>query len=237
MDVCSATPSPSTRLVPSFVSFSSTENSILKSRFPDINIPGNETLTQYVTQHFDDYGNDVTIINGVTGESYTYLQLQDSIRRVGSALTRMGFKQHDVLAFFSPNVPEYAIAFFGVASVGEYLGKVDQTDFFKVRVTGPMTNDNVKTSCEKVGMRFPCFSSGYGGCSTQWASECVSFDASDVSCRTLDVLSSYLCGTSEAHNCQPLDDIFVHHPHRQDDDSAWGVDHDPTHLIGGGCNC
>ncbi|XP_066275421.1 uncharacterized protein [Branchiostoma lanceolatum] len=100
-------------------SFSSVENTgIQKSRFPDVNIPGNETLTQYVTQHFGDYGNDVAIINGVTGESYTYRQLQDLIRRFGSALMRMGYKQHDVLAVFSPNVPEYAIAFFGAASVG-----------------------------------------------------------------------------------------------------------------------
>ncbi|XP_035686016.1 4-coumarate--CoA ligase 1-like [Branchiostoma floridae] len=109
-------------------SFSSVKNpGILKSRFPDGNIPGNETLTQYVTQHFDDYGNDVAIINGVTGESYTYLQLKDLIRRFGSALTRLGFKQHDVLAVFSPNVPEYAIAFFGATSVGGVVTTANPT--------------------------------------------------------------------------------------------------------------
>ncbi|CAH1268927.1 ACSF2 [Branchiostoma lanceolatum] len=109
-------------------SFSSVENTgIQKSRFPDVNIPGNETLTQYVTQHFGDYGNDVAIINGVTGESYSYLHLQDLIRRFGSALSRMGFKQHNVLAVFSPNEPEYAIAFFGTTSVGGVVTTVNPT--------------------------------------------------------------------------------------------------------------
>eukprot|EP00058_Branchiostoma_floridae_P001843 XP_002587331.1 hypothetical protein BRAFLDRAFT_285011 [Branchiostoma floridae] len=66
-------------------------------------------------------------INGVTGESYTYLQLQDLIRRFGSALTRLGFQQHDVLAVFSPNVPEYAIAFFGATSVGGVVTTANPT--------------------------------------------------------------------------------------------------------------
>ena len=50
--------------------------------------------------------------------SYTYAQLADGIRRVAVGLSRRGFGKGDVLAIYSPNLPEYALAFFGVAMVG-----------------------------------------------------------------------------------------------------------------------
>ncbi|CAH1257314.1 JAG1 [Branchiostoma lanceolatum] len=125
------------------------------------------------------------------------------------------------------------------ASVERYLGNVDATDFYKVRVTGNMTSTNVKAACENAGMRIPCYYTGYdrsAQCTTYWSSECVKIDGSDVSCRTLAVLSQSICGTSQAHDCRLLDDIFVYHPNWQDDDSAWGVDHETSHWGMQGAN-
>src|SRR5207248_2435380 len=42
----------------------------------------------------------------------------DGIRRVATARARRGFKKGDVFAIYSPNLPEYAIVFLAVASLG-----------------------------------------------------------------------------------------------------------------------
>ena len=58
------------------------------------------------------------MIDGVSGRQLTYRQLADSVGRVATALRRHGVKQGDVFAIFSPNLPEYPIAFHAVASLG-----------------------------------------------------------------------------------------------------------------------
>ncbi|XP_078577974.1 uncharacterized protein LOC144862924 [Branchiostoma floridae x Branchiostoma japonicum] len=109
-----------------------------------------------------------------------------------------------------------------------YLTTVDETDFYKVRVSGYMTNTNVRAACKSVGMRLVCHEIGSGACDHYWSRRCVSIDAPDVnSCRTVGVLSQSMCGITEAYHCQPLDDIFVYYdysPFGYHDDSAAGVD-------------
>ncbi|ROT80532.1 hypothetical protein C7M84_000768 [Penaeus vannamei] len=57
-------------------------------------------------------------VNGLTGQSITHGEFQTLSKRLGSALTRLGMKQGDVLGIVSPNCPEFALTFFGVASIG-----------------------------------------------------------------------------------------------------------------------
>eukprot|EP00058_Branchiostoma_floridae_P024675 XP_002610165.1 hypothetical protein BRAFLDRAFT_279625 [Branchiostoma floridae] len=92
--------------------------SIIKSPHPDIAIPDDVSLVDHVTKDFDTYGDRVALVDGPTGRSYTFSQLKKLIRGCGSALTRLGFKQHDVFAIYSPNLPEFAIIFFGVIGIG-----------------------------------------------------------------------------------------------------------------------
>ncbi|XP_078610821.1 uncharacterized protein LOC144881543 [Branchiostoma floridae x Branchiostoma japonicum] len=126
-----------------------------------------------------------------------------------------------------------AVGTLPAASVGEqvYLTTVDNWSFWKIRATGPMTDDNVKVTCEAAGMRYPCFRPGADGCGEfYWASDCIKFH--HIQCTTLKALSSELCGHTDGHGeqCQPLDDTFVYNPAWYDD-SAYGVDFE-THDWG-----
>src|SRR4029450_12427219 len=40
------------------------------------------------------------------------------VRRVAAGLAARGFAKGDVFAIFSPNLPEYALAFYGVSAAG-----------------------------------------------------------------------------------------------------------------------
>ncbi|CAH1256470.1 NOTCH1 [Branchiostoma lanceolatum] len=115
-----------------------------------------------------------------------------------------------------------------------YLTTVDAWRFHKVRVTGQMTNANVKATCEAAGMRYPCCQSGSDGCSAPyWTSGCIAYDDAGVSCGTYSVLSANLCGTTSGwgSRCQPLDDTFAYCHNWLSDDSAYGVDYE-THSNG-----
>ncbi|XP_066275060.1 fibropellin-1-like [Branchiostoma lanceolatum] len=101
-----------------------------------------------------------------------------------------------------------------------------------------MTNANVKAACEAAGMGYPCYWSGSDGCtySDYWTSGCITYDDAGVSCRTNDVLSASLCGTTDYRQCQPLDDTFVYIPAWLSDDSAAGVDYETHHWALQGAN-
>ena len=60
-------------------------------------------------------------MDGTTGRSYTYRQLIEAVRRVGSALCRHGVKQNDVMLIFCPNVLEYAVILHAVNYIGAVL--------------------------------------------------------------------------------------------------------------------
>ncbi|XP_078578463.1 uncharacterized protein LOC144863282 [Branchiostoma floridae x Branchiostoma japonicum] len=108
----------------------------------------------------------------------------------------------------------------------EYLTTVDGWRFYKLPVTGLMTNANIKATCETAGMRHPCFYTGTG-CTGHWhESECLVYNGGSGGCITFYVLSEKLCGTLTPWTCIDLDDAFVYIPYWSADDSAWGVDHD-----------
>ncbi|KAI8512860.1 hypothetical protein Bbelb_094990 [Branchiostoma belcheri] len=92
--------------------------------------------------------------------------------------------------------------------------------FYKVRTAGAMTNQNVRTTCEAAGMRFPC----YGGNQTcfGWASDCISVNKYADDCRVpLDFFHT-LCGPPYGRWCGPLGDMFVYLPDVFDDGGACG---------------
>ena len=57
-------------------------------------------------------------MDSTTGQGYTYGQFQEKVIKVASALTKLGFKKGDVCTLFSPNCPEFGMAFLGVAATG-----------------------------------------------------------------------------------------------------------------------
>jgi len=90
---------------------------IFKGPFPQVSIP-EISLTQFVLGRAAELGSKPALIEGPTGRVITYAELSRAIQRTAAGLAKRGFKQGDVFGILSPNVPEYAIAFHAVASLG-----------------------------------------------------------------------------------------------------------------------
>lgn len=90
---------------------------IYRSPYPDVQIP-EMPLTPFVLRKAQELANKPALIDGPTGRTLTYAQLAGAIRVVASSLHKRGFGKGDVFAIYSPNLPEYAIAFHAVALLG-----------------------------------------------------------------------------------------------------------------------
>ena len=90
---------------------------VFKSPFPDIEIPPT-ALPAFVLEHATTFGDRPALIDGPTGRTITYTQLGGMTRALGAGLAARGFGPGDVFAIFSPNLPEYAVAFHGVVTAG-----------------------------------------------------------------------------------------------------------------------
>ena len=83
---------------------------IHRSPLPDIEIP-DLPLTNYVLAGAQ--GDKPALIDGVTGQTLTYADLDRAVRSLAGGLVASGFRKGDVLALMAPNVPEYAVVFQG----------------------------------------------------------------------------------------------------------------------------
>jgi acyl-CoA synthetase (AMP-forming)/AMP-acid ligase II len=90
---------------------------IHRSPLPDVSVP-NLSLTQYVLGQAAARGDKSAIVDGPSGRALSYGALAGMVRRVARGLSLRGFGKGDVFALFCPNVPEYAVAFHGVATLG-----------------------------------------------------------------------------------------------------------------------
>jgi acyl-CoA synthetase (AMP-forming)/AMP-acid ligase II len=90
---------------------------IFKSPHPDVAIP-DIALTPFVFEKAKRLSDKVAIVEAGSGRSYTYGQLAAGVQRLAAGLHARGFHKGDVLAIMSPNLPEYPIAFHGVATAG-----------------------------------------------------------------------------------------------------------------------
>jgi acyl-CoA synthetase (AMP-forming)/AMP-acid ligase II len=90
---------------------------IFRAPFSEVTIP-EVAITPFVLQKAKRLGDKPALIDGLSGRVVTYSKLAESIERVAAGLHARGFKQGDVFGILSPNVPEFAIAFHAVASLG-----------------------------------------------------------------------------------------------------------------------
>ena len=90
---------------------------IHRSPFPDVTIP-EVTLPAFVFQNADRWADKPALIDGPSGRTLTYSQLRGAIRQVAGALAARGFGKGDVFSIYSPNLPEYAVVFYAVTTVG-----------------------------------------------------------------------------------------------------------------------
>lgn len=90
---------------------------IYKSPYEDAVIP-EISLTTFVLEHASKFADKPALIDGPSGRTITYGQLSGAIKLVAASLHQRGFGKGEVFAIYCPNIPEYAIAFHAVATLG-----------------------------------------------------------------------------------------------------------------------
>jgi acyl-CoA synthetase (AMP-forming)/AMP-acid ligase II len=91
-----------------------------RSPHPDVVIPS-VPLTDYVLGTRDGHRDRPALVDGVSGRTITFGALADGVRRLAAGLSRRGVRQGDVVAIWSPNLPEYAVVFHAVSRIGAIL--------------------------------------------------------------------------------------------------------------------
>ena len=90
---------------------------IFRSPYPDVSLP-EIPLTEFVLQRAAELGEKAALIDGPSGRTISYGQLAGDIKKAAAGLARLGLSKGDVLAIYSTNLPEYAVVFLAVASLG-----------------------------------------------------------------------------------------------------------------------
>src|SRR5258708_530624 len=154
---------------------------IIRCEYPDVDIP-EVSLTEFVLARAAARGNKPAIVDGPSGRTVTYAQLPVLIRRAAAGLAAHGFVKGDVLGIYSPNVPEYAIAFHAAASLGGTITTVNPlytvgelaqqlTDCrAKYLLTVPPMMDNARGAVERVASVKEIFVFGEADGATPFAS-------------------------------------------------------------------
>jgi acyl-CoA synthetase (AMP-forming)/AMP-acid ligase II len=116
---------------------------IIRSPTPDVAIP-EIPLTTFVLERARELGDKPALIDGPSGRTLTYSQLASAVRRVGAGLANRGLRKGDVVGIFCPNVPEFAVVFHAVSS----LGGINTT------INSLFTADDVTYQLKDSGARF-----------------------------------------------------------------------------------
>lgn len=99
---------------------SGSTDTIIQSSRPDVEFPVT-SLSDFMFSRFGKFGNKPALHDFETGHTYRYNELEDLSRRIGSYLTRKGFKKGDVIAYLGTNNPEFTLLLLGCASIGVTL--------------------------------------------------------------------------------------------------------------------
>nr|AWJ58442.1 4-coumarate CoA ligase [Boehmeria nivea] len=92
---------------------------IFRSKLPDIFIPKELPLHTYCLGNKSPEGAQrPCLINGPTGEVYTYAEVDVGARRVASGLNKLGVGKGDVVMVLLPNCPEFVLTFLGASYRG-----------------------------------------------------------------------------------------------------------------------
>ena len=89
-----------------------------------IDIP-DVSLTDFVLSGARQRGDKPALIEGPSGRTITYGQLAEGVDRVAAGLAARGLGKGDVVGLFSPNIPEFALAFYGIAASGGVITTIN----------------------------------------------------------------------------------------------------------------
>lgn len=91
---------------------------IFRSKLPDIHISNHLPLHDYIFQNISEYAAKPCLINGPTGEVYTYADVHATSRKLSAGLRKLGVGQHDVVMILLPNSPEFVFTFLAASFLG-----------------------------------------------------------------------------------------------------------------------
>jgi acyl-CoA synthetase (AMP-forming)/AMP-acid ligase II len=136
---------------------------IYRSLYTDVEVP-DQPLHEFVLSGAVP-GDKPALIDGPSGRTITFAQLADGVERAAGGLAARGFSPGDVLAIYSPNVPEYALVFYTVSRLGGVsttvnpLYTVDELaaqlsdSGARWLVTVPPFADKAREAADRVGLR------------------------------------------------------------------------------------
>jgi acyl-CoA synthetase (AMP-forming)/AMP-acid ligase II len=90
---------------------------VVRSPLSDIEIP-DQPLSAFVLADAPSRADKPALIDGPSGRTITYGELARGVRALAAGLAARGLRPGDVMGIFSPNLPEYALAFHGIAAAG-----------------------------------------------------------------------------------------------------------------------
>ncbi|KAF2309408.1 hypothetical protein GH714_002041 [Hevea brasiliensis] len=96
---------------------------IFRSKLPDIYIPNHLPLHTYCFEKVSQFKDNPCLINGATGDIYTYADVELISRKVAAGLDKLGIQQGDVIMLLLQNSQEFVFAFLGAS----YRGAISTT--------------------------------------------------------------------------------------------------------------
>lgn len=99
---------------------------IITSPLPDVPIR-DISITECLFEGLRGIPDKVVLIDGPSGREMTAAALMDAVRRLAGGLVARGFGPGRVVAMMSPNMPEYAVVFHGVAFAGATITTLNPT--------------------------------------------------------------------------------------------------------------
>jgi acyl-CoA synthetase (AMP-forming)/AMP-acid ligase II len=92
-------------------------STIIRSPYPEVTIP-EVSLPALVFADAAKHAAKPALIDGPSGRALTYRELVGGARLVAGGLAARGLQPGEVFAIYCPNLPEYAVAFYGVLLAG-----------------------------------------------------------------------------------------------------------------------
>jgi acyl-CoA synthetase (AMP-forming)/AMP-acid ligase II len=90
---------------------------VFRSPYPDVAIP-DRSLPSFVLERAEELGDKPALVDGPSGRTLTFAQLAGLSRRCAAGFAERGLAPGQVVGLFAPNLPEYAVAFHGIAFAG-----------------------------------------------------------------------------------------------------------------------
>ena len=115
---------------------------VVRSPFPDVHIP-ETNLYNYIFQDITSFPQKIAIINGETGREHSFLEIEETTRKVSSALNRSGLQKGDVVALAISNCPEYPIIFLATLASGGVVSTCNPA-YTEGELTYQFTNSSPK---------------------------------------------------------------------------------------------